>query len=74
MYIDSSRRGFRDDLLMKVDKMSMAASVEARRPFLDHHVVEFVLGTTAPKVNRGISNSCEGRRLQSSFPWCLDYV
>ena len=44
------------DLLMKVDKMSMAASVEARCPFLDHHVVEFVSGIpTALKVNRGIS-------------------
>jgi len=28
-------------LLMRVDKMTMAASVEARAPFLDHHLVEF---------------------------------
>jgi asparagine synthase (glutamine-hydrolysing) len=28
-------------LLMRVDKMTMAASVEARVPFLDHHLVEF---------------------------------
>jgi asparagine synthase (glutamine-hydrolysing) len=31
-----------DDVLLKADKMSMAASVEARAPFLDHQLVEFV--------------------------------
>jgi asparagine synthase (glutamine-hydrolysing) len=30
-----------DDLLIKADKMTMAASIELRVPFLDHKVVEF---------------------------------
>ncbi len=30
-------------LLMRVDKITMATSVEARVPFLDHHLVEFAL-------------------------------
>ena len=45
-----------DDLLMKVDKMSMASSLEARTPFLDHHLLEFV-ATIPPslKLNGSIS-------------------
>lgn len=31
-------------LLMRVDKMTMAASLEARVPFLDHTLVEFAMG------------------------------
>ena len=30
-------------LLMRVDKITMATSVEARVPFLDHHLIEYAM-------------------------------
>jgi asparagine synthase (glutamine-hydrolysing) len=36
-------------LLMRVDKMSMATSIEARVPFLDHHFIRHALGIS-PEV------------------------
>ncbi len=40
VYIDLKHR-LAELLLMRVDKMTMATSVEARVPFLDHELVEF---------------------------------
>jgi asparagine synthase (glutamine-hydrolysing) len=40
-------------LLMRVDKMSMAASVEARVPFLDHRFVNYSLGIPPNVKTRG---------------------
>jgi asparagine synthase (glutamine-hydrolysing) len=41
LYIDT-RASLPDDLLMVGDKMSMANSLEARVPFLDYRLVEFI--------------------------------
>jgi len=42
-----------DSVLMKVDKMSMASSVEVRVPFLDHELVEFATRLPAQWRMRG---------------------
>jgi asparagine synthase (glutamine-hydrolysing) len=47
-----------DNLLMKVDKMSMAASIEARTPFLDYRIVEL-----ASRIPAHYKLSSEGNKL-----------
>jgi len=43
------------ELLMKQDQMSMAASIESRVPFLDHHLVEFAAQLPPRMKLRGLT-------------------
>lgn len=53
-----------NDMLKKVDLMSMANSLEVRVPFLDHELIEFVFGLPSDmKINR----SMRKRILQDTF-------
>jgi asparagine synthase (glutamine-hydrolysing) len=44
----------RDDLLTNLDRATMAASLEGRAPFLDHHLVEFACRLAPELKLRGI--------------------
>jgi asparagine synthase (glutamine-hydrolysing) len=44
-----------DDLLPKIDRMSMAHALEVRSPFLDHHLVEFAFHLPGRTKLRGLS-------------------
>ncbi|MDQ3803925.1 MAG: asparagine synthase (glutamine-hydrolyzing) [Acidobacteriota bacterium] len=56
-------------LLMRVDKITMAASVEARVPFLDHHLVEYALGVSrAQKVEGRSGKHVLKRSLEEVLP------
>jgi len=56
-------------LLMRVDKMTMATSVEARVPFLDHHLVEYALSLSrALKVEGRSGKHVLKRALEGVLP------
>jgi asparagine synthase (glutamine-hydrolysing) len=56
-------------LLMRVDKITMATSVEARVPFLDHHLIEYAMGLPRDlKVRGATGKHILKRALESVLP------
>ncbi|HEY3190662.1 MAG TPA: asparagine synthase-related protein, partial [Solirubrobacteraceae bacterium] len=51
-----------DDLLPKLDRATMAASLEGRAPYLDHHLVEFACRLPIGLKLRGLSSKRVLRR------------
>ncbi len=61
-------------LLMRVDKITMATSVEARVPFLDHHLIEYAMGLPRElKVKGATGKHILKRALESILPKDLLY-
>lgn len=58
-----------DDILTKVDRMSMAPSIEARVPLLDHRIVEFALNLPPHlKINSGQTKVILRKVVESRLP------
>jgi asparagine synthase (glutamine-hydrolysing) len=55
-----------DDILVKVDRMSMAHSLEARTPFLDYRVVEFAAALPSALRLRGFTTKYLLRRAMAA--------
>ncbi len=60
--LDADMKTYLHELLMKQDQMSMAASIESRVPFLDHHLMEFAAGLPVRMKLRGLTTKYVLRR------------
>jgi asparagine synthase (glutamine-hydrolysing) len=67
MYLDF-KAWLPDDVLVKTDRMSMAASVEARVPFLDHRLVEFCASLPAGVKVHSLGTKALLRRSLQGWP------
>jgi asparagine synthase (glutamine-hydrolysing) len=66
LYCDAHTR-LVDDILVKGDRMSMAASIEARVPFLDHKVAEFAARLPSNLKVRGLSSKIVLKKLAERY-------
>jgi asparagine synthase (glutamine-hydrolysing) len=68
LYVDS-KTWLADDLLLKADKMTMAASIELRVPFLDHEIVAFTSSLPANyKIRNGEGKFILKKLMESMLP------
>jgi asparagine synthase (glutamine-hydrolysing) len=68
LYVDT-KTWLVDDLLIKADKMTMAASIELRVPFLDYRLVEFAASLpSALKLNHGNGKSILKSTMKNKLP------
>jgi asparagine synthase (glutamine-hydrolysing) len=66
LYLDS-KTYLPGDILTKVDRMSMAVSLEARVPLLDHKLIEFVTRIPASLKMKGLETKYIFKRAISDF-------
>lgn len=58
-----------DDILMKVDRASMQASLEGREPLLDHRIIEYTAGLEGKyKFNNGVKKVILKKLLEKYLP------
>jgi len=68
LYVDF-KTWLANDILVKVDRMSMANSLEVRSPFLDHKVIEFAAGVPSTlKYRNGTFKYVLKRHLEGRIP------
>jgi asparagine synthase (glutamine-hydrolysing) len=63
-----------EDVLVKVDRMSMAHGLEVRSPLLDHQVVEYAAGLPShAKLRNGVSKFVLKRAMEELLPPAIVY-
>ena len=69
MMLSDSKTYLPDFILTKVDRCSMSVSLEAREPFLDHRLIEFIAGLPVElKVREGTTKLLARKILSKYIP------